>query len=141
MRIMRWLVVLGLVAAGGLYVMARPNPLAASAVADLTGDAAKGELVFWAAGCASCHMADKAEGEAQKVLTGGQAFATQFGTFYAPNISPDPENGIGGWDLATFVHAVQAGISPEGAHCHPAMPHTAYAPLGPQAVGNEAGGD
>ena len=50
MRVMRWLVVLGLVAAGGLYVMARPKSLAAAAVADLKGDAVHGEQVFWATG-------------------------------------------------------------------------------------------
>ena len=69
MRFLSWLVVLGVVGAGALYVLARPNPLSAAAVENLTGDATRGEQVFWAAGCASCHMADKAEGDAQLVLS------------------------------------------------------------------------
>lgn len=129
MRIMRWLVVLGLVSAGGLYLLARPNPLSAAAVETLTGDAAKGEQVFWAAGCASCHMADKAEGEAQLVLSGGQRFPSDFGTFVAPNISQDPEHGIGNWSLIDLANAVTRGVSPQGEHYYPAFPYASYAKM------------
>lgn len=134
MRIMRWLVVLGLVAAGGAYVMARPKPLAAAAVADLTGDAGRGEQVFWAAGCASCHMADKAEGAAELVLSGGQRFPSAFGTFIAPNISQDPEQGIGSWTLLDLANAITRGVSPEGEHYYPALPYASYAKMELQDV-------
>ncbi|MFN4201684.1 MAG: c-type cytochrome [Tabrizicola sp.] len=134
MRILRWLVVLGLVAAGAVYVMARPQPLAAAAVADLTGDAAKGELVFWAAGCASCHMAEGAKGEAQLVLSGGQRFPSDFGTFVAPNISQDPEHGIGAWSLLDLANALTRGVSPEGEHYYPALPYASYAKMQMQDV-------
>ena len=134
MRIMRWLVVLGLVAAGGLYVMARPRPLAAAAVANLTGDPARGELVFWAAGCASCHMADKATGDAQLVLSGGQRFPSNFGTFIAPNISQDPDQGIGDWSLLDLANAITRGVSPEGEHYYPALPYGSYVKMEMQDV-------
>jgi mono/diheme cytochrome c family protein len=134
MRIMRWLVVLGLVAAGGAYVMARPKPLAAAAVADLTGDPVHGEAVFWASGCASCHMADKAEGEAQLVLSGGQKFPSDFGTFIAPNISQDPEHGIGNWTLLDQANAITRGVSPDGEHYYPALPYASYAKMEMQDV-------
>ena len=134
MRIMRWLVVLGLVAAGGLYVMARPKPLSAAAVDDLIGDPVHGEQVFWAAGCASCHMADKAEGAAQLVLSGGQRFPSDFGTFVAPNISQDPEHGIGNWSLVDLANAITRGVSPEGEHYYPALPYASYAKMQMQDV-------
>jgi mono/diheme cytochrome c family protein len=134
MRIMRWLVVLGLVAAAGGWYLTRPKPLAEAAVAGLTGDAAKGELVFWAAGCASCHMADKAEGEAQLVLSGGQRFPSDFGTFLAPNISQDPEQGIGSWSLLDLANAITQGVSPEGTHYYPALPYASYAKMEMQDV-------
>lgn len=133
----RWitgLIVLAVLGAGLFWVVTMPHPRDMGAYAGLTGDTSKGEQVFWASGCASCHMAPKAEGAAELVLSGGQAFATQFGTFYAPNVSTDKDQGIGGWDLATFVHAVQDGISPEGEHFYPAMPYTAYTHLVPQDV-------
>ncbi len=134
MRVMRWLIVLGLVAAGGLYVMARPKPLPETAVAGLTGDPAKGELVFWAAGCASCHMAPEAKGAAELVLSGGQRFPSDFGTFIAPNISQDPEHGIGNWSLLDLANAITRGVSPEGEHYYPALPYASYAKMEMQDV-------
>lgn len=134
MRVMRWLIVLGLVAAGGLYVLARPKPLSEAAVAGLTGDPAKGELVFWAAGCASCHMAAQAKGEAQLVLSGGQRFPSDFGTFVAPNISQDPEQGIGKWSLLDLANAITRGVSPAGEHYYPALPYASYARMEMQDV-------
>lgn len=116
------------------WVVTMPHPRDMAPYAALTADPAHGELVFWATGCASCHMAPKAERDAELVLAGGQAFATQFGTFYAPNVSTDKDQGIGDWDLATFVHAVQDGISPEGEHFYPAMPYNAYTHMVPQDV-------
>lgn len=103
-----------------------PQPLAATATASLSGDATNGKAVFHAAGCASCHMAPGAEGAAQLVLAGGQKFPTTFGTFIAPNISPDPTAGIGGWTLDQFANAVMRGVSPEGEHYYPAFPYAAY---------------
>ncbi|MBC7739508.1 MAG: c-type cytochrome, partial [Candidatus Saccharibacteria bacterium] len=133
----RWLSGLAVLAVLGLaaaWVLTMPKPRDMAAYAGLTGDKVHGAQVFWASGCASCHMAPKAEGDAQLVLAGGQVFATQFGTFHAPNISPDPQAGIGDWDLATFVHSIQDGISPEGEHVYPAMPYSAYARMVPQDV-------
>ena len=114
--------------AGGatFWVITQPNPLQPNATATLTGDARSGEAVFHAAGCASCHMAPRAEGEAELVLAGGQRFPSPFGTFLAPNISPDPSHGIGGWSLRDFANAVTRGLSPSGAHYYPAFPYTAY---------------
>lgn len=89
-------------------------------------DLALGAQVFWASGCASCHIPEGAEETDAPLLAGGQAFASEFGTFYAPNVSPGPE-GIGGWTLLEFANAVQAGVSPAGAHYYPAFPYTAYA--------------
>ena len=47
-------------------------------------------------------------------LGGGLAIPSPFGTFYAPNISPDPADGIGRWSEADFVTAVTKGTSPAG---------------------------
>ena len=133
-RLITGLIVLAVLGLGVFWVVTTPQPRDMGPYAGLTGDVDHGAQVFWASGCASCHMAPKAEGDAELVLSGGQAFATQFGTFYAPNVSTDTDQGIGGWDLATFVHAVQDGISPEGEHFYPAMPYTAYTHMVPQDV-------
>ncbi len=126
-RILIGLLLVMALGGAGFWVITAPAPLPDDATAGLTGDAVHGEQVFWAAGCASCHMAEGATGEAEKVLSGGQRFASAFGTFIAPNISPDPDHGIGKWTLPTFVNAVQRGIGPQGEHLYPAFPYAAYA--------------
>jgi len=115
--------VLGL--ATGLAVTA-PAPLPEAALDGLTGDAENGRLVFATAGCASCHTAPDAESTDAPVLSGGLTFATQFGTFVAPNISPDPDFGIGAWSDIEIVSAVMRGVSPNGAHYFPVFPYAAY---------------
>jgi len=127
MRRFLWvLVVIALLIAGAGWIVTRPDHIPEADIAGLTSDAAAGEAVFWAAGCASCHAREDASGEERLVLSGGQAFASDFGTFLAPNISPHPEHGIGGWTLAQFLTALQNGVSPDGRHYYPAFPYTAY---------------
>jgi len=125
MRVIPSLAALAVIGGAVAWWLTAPSPLPAAATAGLTGDAKAGEQVFWTAGCASCHMAPEAKGAAQLVLSGGQAFASPFGTFKAPNISPSPE-GIGGWTLAEFADAVTRGVSPEGQHYYPAFPYASY---------------
>jgi len=110
----------------GFVLATQPRPGDMSDLAGAKGNADAGKLVFTAAGCASCHMAPGAAGADQLILAGGQAFASPFGTFLAPNISPDPTHGIGGWTLMQFACAIRDGLSPEGQHYFPALPYNAY---------------
>jgi mono/diheme cytochrome c family protein len=107
--------------------LTRPARLPPDATAGLVGDEGRGERVFWAAGCASCHAAPGAEGDARLVLAGGYRIESPFGTFVAPNISPHSEAGIGGWSTGDFATALLRGTSPEGRHYYPAFPYTSYA--------------
>ena len=122
------------VGVAGYFLLTAPRPSDLAAYAGLQGNAVAGEQVFWAAGCASCHMADGATGDAQLMLVGGQQFITAFGTFIAPNNSSDPIEGIGGRSVDAFAHAITDGISPEGQHYFPALPYAAYAKMVPQDV-------
>lgn len=83
----------------------------------------RGEYLFHAAGCASCHTDRDNEGT---FLAGGRAFETAFGTFYSPNITPHPEHGIGDWSDEDFVRAMHEGARPDGGHYFPVFPYTAY---------------
>jgi mono/diheme cytochrome c family protein len=127
MRVVSWLAGILLLAVLATWWLARPQPLPAAAFAALAGDPASGERIFRAAGCASCHSAEGARGDDLLVLAGGRGFDTDFGVFRAPNISPDPEHGIGGWTLAAFGNAMLGGVSPDGGHYYPAFPYTSYA--------------
>ncbi len=126
---MRWLTgaVLALAAVLALLWLATaPRTLTAADLPDHAADAANGERVFLAAGCGSCHAAPGARGDQRLVLSGGLALESPVGTFVAPNISPDPVAGIGGWSTLDLVNAVVRGVSPDGVHYYPSFPWTSY---------------
>jgi mono/diheme cytochrome c family protein len=125
----RIFVLLALIAMCGLGVfwfVTRPQVLSDDALAGLTPDVSHGESVFWAAGCASCHAAHDATGDAKLILSGGQSFPSEFGTFIAPNISSDPNQGIGDWSALDLANAMTKGVSPDGQHYYPVFPYTSY---------------
>lgn len=121
------------VAAAGwaLSAPAGLDPAIAEAVAQ-PGDAAAGRIVFYAGGCESCHMSPGLSDPLR--LGGGQPLATPFGVFYPPNISPDPQSGIGAWSARDFAAALLDGVSPAGAHYYPVFPYTSYRLMRPQDV-------
>jgi mono/diheme cytochrome c family protein len=88
------------------------------------GDPERGRLVFAAADCASCHASPGQNNTLR--LGGGLALASRFGTFRAPNISPDPEVGIGRWRTIDLANALMSGVAPSGQHLYPALPYTSY---------------
>jgi mono/diheme cytochrome c family protein len=51
---------------------------------------------------------------------------SDFGTFVAPNISPDTVHGIGAWTDLDLANAILRGVSPDGAHLFPAFPYPSY---------------
>jgi mono/diheme cytochrome c family protein len=81
----------------------------------------RGRYLLSAGGCGSCHTE-----KGQPALSGGGALESPFGNFFAPNITSDPETGIGGWSEADFIRAFREGVSPEGENYYPAFPYTSY---------------
>ncbi len=125
-RLVRWCIFLGLIGLAVFWWITRPVTTDLVDVAGFDGDATRGERIFYAGGCSSCHAAPNAEGEEKLRLGGGLAFHTEFGTFYAPNISPH-ENGIADWSALDLVNAMKHGTAPDGSHYYPAFPYTSYA--------------
>jgi mono/diheme cytochrome c family protein len=117
-------VVLAIVGAAAFWLLTIPATVPASALQAYSPDQANGRTMFHAGGCASCHATPKQDDKTQ--LGGGLALKSPFGTFYVPNISPDPKDGIGGWSDAQFVTAMTKGTSPDGKHYYPAFPYTSY---------------
>lgn len=123
-RIIFVLLALALVGAGVFWLVTAPSTLSAADLPDHKPDIANGEYMFYAGGCASCHKTP--EQEDALVLGGGLELASPFGTFHVPNISPDPDDGIGGWSTLDLVNAMVKGVSPDGSHYYPAFPYTSY---------------
>ncbi|MDQ6436847.1 cytochrome c [Mesorhizobium sp. LHD-90] len=110
------------------WVLSAPQRLDEVTVASLgTGDAARGERIFWAGGCTSCHAKPGSQGEDRLQLAGGVQLKTPFGIFVAPNISQDPADGIGNWSVGDLANAMLKGVSPDGSHFYPAFPYASYA--------------
>ena len=113
---------LAVVLACGLAWLLVPWPPSPPEIA-LAGDAKRGEYLLRLGGCVSCHTDEKNGGQ---FLAGGRALESPFGTFHPPNITPDPETGIGGWSTGAFVQAMAEGRSPGGHPLYPALPYTSY---------------
>jgi mono/diheme cytochrome c family protein len=126
-KLIRWAVGLGIMGGAAFWVLTEPVTAPETATQGIVPDLARGEVVFWAGGCASCHAAPGATGDAQLVLAGGHALETPFGTFRAPNISSDPDQGIGAWTDLQFLNAMRHGVGPDGRYYYPAFPYAAYA--------------
>jgi mono/diheme cytochrome c family protein len=123
-RIVLSLVLAGAVALGVYGWLTSPSLVVPVTQAAYTPNLANGETTFNAGGCSSCHAVP---GQPDRLkLGGGLALGSPFGTFYVPNISPDPADGIGRWTEAQFVTAVTHGVSPQGTHYFPAFPYTTY---------------
>lgn len=81
----------------------------------------RGEYLAKAGDCIACHT--KHDGQA---FAGGLPIVTPFGTIYSPNITPDPDYGIGNWTADDFYRMLHTGRSRDGTLLYPAMPFPAY---------------
>jgi mono/diheme cytochrome c family protein len=114
----------GAFAAAAFFYLTVPEAVPAEALGPHTPNLANGRTMFLVGGCASCHAVPKQPDRTR--LGGGLALGSPFGTFHVPNISPDPNDGIGTWTEAQFVTAMVKGVSPGGDHLYPAFPYTSY---------------
>jgi mono/diheme cytochrome c family protein len=120
----RWTALAFAVSLAGLTVA---SSVAARAAGLESGDPAlHGAYLTAAAGCRACHSDPKRK---DQPFAGGVALKTPFGSFHAPNITPDPEHGIGRWSDAEFLAALRHGRAPDGSHYYPAFPYTSYTGL------------
>jgi len=123
-RLIVFIVVVGALGFGAFWFLTMPGTVAAGVLGEHTADLANGKNMFHAGGCSSCHATPNQEDKTR--LGGGLALGSPFGTFYVPNISPHPTDGIGNWSEAQFVTAMIKGTSPDGQHYYPAFPYTSY---------------
>lgn len=123
-RVVSGLALAALIGLGVFWWLTVPATVAPASLPARQPDLANGQAMFNAGGCASCHAVPEQPDRLK--LGGGLAIPSPFGTFHAPNISPDPTDGIGRWSEADFVTAVQKGTSPSGAHYYPAFPYASY---------------
>lgn len=105
-------------------VVTAPKSVSAGSLPPHTPNPENGRIMFEAGGCSSCHMTPGQKN--RSLLGGGLALKSPYGVFYPPNISPDPQFGIGSWSEADFVTAMHEGTSPKGTNLFPSFPYTSY---------------
>lgn len=99
-------------------IVASSSPAAYAATAD---NIARGAYLATTGNCMACHTV---RGGAS--YAGGRAIHTPFGRVIAPNITSDPEHGIGAWSADDFWRALHNGKSRDGRLLYPAFPYTSY---------------
>ena len=82
---------------------------------------ARGAYLARVGNCIGCHTA-----EGGQPYAGGHRLVTSIGTFITPNITPDPETGIGHWNENDLWRALHDGKGRNGAPLYPAFPYTEY---------------
>ena len=117
--------------------LAAAAAVCAAVVVAVTGSAGSAEtlvergayLVTTIAACGNCHTPRDASGKpmANMTLAGGFAFDDgPIGHVVVPNITPDPETGIGKWTEAEIASALRNGKRPDGSVIGPPMPIRFY---------------
>ena len=123
-RILLAVLIMALVGAAGFWFLTRPETISASELPAHQPNLDNGKVMFFAGGCAACHATPKQDDRLR--LGGGMELKSPYGSFYPPNISPHPKDGIGAWSEADFVTAMMKGTSPDGRHYFPSFPYTSY---------------
>ncbi len=119
------LVLVALVVAGAMYWLgSRDGEQPASTLtAGKASQAviARGKYLTQIGNCVGCHTAVNTP-----AFSGGSGLKTEFGTFFAPNITPDPQHGIGKWTADDFWQVLHNGKAPDGSLLYPAFPYQSY---------------
>lgn len=119
---MKW-AVSGLLAAAGMLVIGFP--------ASAQNVMKRGEYLATIMDCGGCHTTGILLGKPDpKMHLAGSEVGFQIpglGIFYPPNLTPDPETGLGKWSEADVIKALRTGIRPDGRELAPAMPWRSYA--------------
>lgn len=104
----------------------------ASAAAGSEG-LARGEYLATIMDCTGCHTTGALAGQPDpaRYLAGSDVGfeLPGLGIFYPPNLTPDPETGLGAWSTEEIIAAFRTGVRPDGRELAPIMPWRSYGVL------------
>jgi mono/diheme cytochrome c family protein len=93
----------------------------------------RGKYLVTFGGCFDCHTPGYFFGKPDMArYLGGSDVGFEMpglGVFVGPNLTPDPETGLGQWSEAQIVTALQTGKRPDGRELAPIMPWRSFASL------------
>lgn len=98
----------------------------------------RGQYVMTLGGCNDCHTPGYFFGKPDMArFLGGSEVGFEIpglGVFHGPNLTPDPETGLGTWSVEQIAAAITKGKRPDGRELAPIMPWHAFANLTAQDV-------
>jgi len=89
----------------------------------------RGRYAVVTGNCQGCHTVP-----GEEPFAGGRGLETPFGTIYTPNITFEPETGLGSWSKDDFWQAMHEGIAPNGSKLYPAFPYPHFTKMPRQEV-------
>ena len=120
-------------------VLDAPDPVPGSFAPDNLLQVKRGEYLVELLGCGSCHTDGALEGvpDFDKALAGssiGIAFSNPMGNRYPgivfpPNLTPDPDTGLGGWSDRQIANAVRYGAGRHTSRRIVIMPWQGYSKM------------
>src|ERR1041384_4091947 len=107
--------------------------LAAGSPASAQERVKRGEYLATIMDCGGCHTPGALAGQPDQARhLGGSTIGFQIpnvGIFSPPNLTSDPETGLGAWTEKDIMTAVRTGVRPDGRVLVPVMPYHNYAKL------------
>lgn len=100
------------------------DPLPARAQNTVYTEVERGRYALITGNCQGCHTAS-----GEEPFAGGRGLETPFGTIYTPNITFDPDTGLGRWSRDDFWRAMHEGIAPDGSLLYPAFPYPHFSKM------------
>lgn len=93
----------------------------------------RGEYLAHIMDCTGCHTPGMLKGEPdhERYLAGSRIgfHVPGHGVNYPPNLTPDPDTGLGAWSVKEIMRAVRHGKRPDGSTLAPPMPWPSYSHL------------
>ena len=108
------------------------NQHAANAGTGATSPVERGKYLVRIMACADCHNTGNFSPKPEEGFLEGATVGFEIpgmGVFYPPNLTPDPDAGIGKWSEADIVTALRSGRTPDGRMLAPIMPWQRYSVL------------
>ena len=125
-RMKRLFFILACLAAAGAMLAWKLSAQGAISLAEW--QAVKGSAILWRGGAYSLPVAaipaTRPWANPTRCSLAATRLKTPFGSFYPPNISSDPVDGIGAWRPLDLANALLSGVSPRDQHDYPAFPYT-----------------
>jgi len=113
-----------------LAVSAQASGMGAAQAAEMTE---RGEYLATIMDCSGCHTSGALAGKPDPALhLAGSAIGFEIpglGVFYPPNLTSDPETGLGSWSEADIIKLLRTGLRPDGREVAPVMPWRSYSKL------------